>query len=325
MRLLVFRFSALGDVAMCVPVICSVLKQNTEVEIDFVAPQFMHALFPKHERLNLISFDKKDEHKGFLGLTRLFKSLDVKQYDGIADLHNVLRTQVLSGFAKLIGRKVKTIDKGRGEKKELVKGVTHSPLKHTTERYADVFRAFGLTVKLNHQLHDFLDFHTTKENALGIAPFAAHQGKMYDITQMENVVKALSKKYTLHIFGFREELNSLQHWEELGNVHLVKNIGLKNELKLISSLQLMVSMDSANMHLASLAGVPVVSLWGVTHPNAGFLGYGQCLENVVQDENLTWRPTSIYGNKLGTEDNLNGMKNILPETIITKIEKALNP
>ena len=64
----------------------------------------------------------------------------------------------------------------------------------------------------------------------------------------------------------------------------------------MSHLDVMLSMDSANMHLASLTGIPVVSVWGATHPMAGFLGYNQDPENVIQID-LECRPCSIYGNK----------------------------
>lgn len=323
-KLLVFRFSSLGDVALTVPVIHSVLEQNPHVFIDFVTPEFMHALFPKHERLQLHAFDKKKEHKGIKGLYNLLKSFDLEQYEAIVDLHDVLRTKVLSTLSKLKGKKVVTIHKDRKSRKLLIQGKVKTPLKHTTEKYADVFRELELKVSLKNELHDFLKFGTEKKLGLGIAPFARHQGKMYDISRMEEVVKSLSKNYALCVFGSKDELAEIKHWDDIENVHLVKNLGLVKELELISELQLMISMDSANMHLASLVGVPVVSVWGVTHPNAGFLGYGQSMENVIQDESLSWRPTSIYGNKLGTDDNPNGMLNITPQMIIDKAETILN-
>lgn len=72
--------------------------------------------------------------------------------------------------------------------------------------------------------------------------------------------------------------------------------GLREELILMSNLDVMVSMDSANMHLASLTGTPVVSVWGATHPYAGFLGCNQKEENAVQ-VSMPCRPCSIFGNK----------------------------
>jgi ADP-heptose:LPS heptosyltransferase len=56
-------------------------------------------------------------------------------------------------------------------------------------------------------------------------------------------------------------------------------------------------MDSANMHLASLMGTRCISIWGSTHPYAGFLGFGQSEDDVVQVEDLTCRPCSVFGDK----------------------------
>ncbi|MDG4950838.1 glycosyltransferase family 9 protein [Weeksellaceae bacterium KMM 9724] len=323
-RILVFRLSSLGDVALCVPVIMNVLEQNPELSIDFVTPKFMHDLFPVHNRLKFIDFDKKGKHQGILGLLSLLKSIDLKQYNAIADLHEVLRTKVLATASFLKGKKVVSIKKDRKARKALINGETSQPLKPTTEKYADVFRRLGFKLELDHHLKNYLFDSIPRTNKIGIAPFARHQGKMYPIDKLKEVVVALSKTNPIEIYGNKSELDDLKDWKSIGNIEFCKGNGLKDELKQMSGLQLMISMDSANMHLASLVGVPVVSIWGVTHPNAGFLGYGQSWEGIIQDENCQWRPTSVYGNKLGPSDNPTGFGGITPEMIINKTYEMLN-
>ena len=90
----------------------------------------------------------------------------------------------------------------------------------------------------------------------------------------------------------------------------------------MSHLQVMISMDSANMHLASLVNTPVVSIWGATHPYAGFMGWNQRYENAAQVE-LDCRPCSIYGNKPCLRGDYACLKNISPEQIISKVESLL--
>lgn len=86
----------------------------------------------------------------------------------------------------------------------------------------------------------------------------------------------------------------------------------------------MLSMDSANMHLASLYGIPVVSVWGGTHPFAGFYGWGQDLKNAIQTE-LPCRPSSVYGNKPCPVHGKEGcMSYIIPQMITDKINEVLN-
>ena len=84
----------------------------------------------------------------------------------------------------------------------------------------------------------------------------------------------------------------------------------------------MVSMDSANMHLASLYGVPVVSIWGGTHPYLGFYGWGQQMENAVQVD-LDCRPSSVFGNK-PCPRNMECMNLVSPIMVYDKIIQQLN-
>ena len=94
--------------------------------------------------------------------------------------------------------------------------------------------------------------------------------------------------------------------------------GMRDELILMSHLDVMVSMDSANMHLASIVGTPVVSIWGATHPFAGFMGWGQPPENAVQLD-LPCRPCSIYGNKPCLRGDYSCLKNISPDQVVDRI------
>jgi ADP-heptose:LPS heptosyltransferase len=90
----------------------------------------------------------------------------------------------------------------------------------------------------------------------------------------------------------------------------------------MSHLDLMLSMDSANMHLASLTGVPVISIWGATHPYAGFMGYGQNPDNAIQTS-LPCRPCSIYGNKPCMSKDYACLNDIRPETVLEKIQLTI--
>lgn len=105
-------------------------------------------------------------------------------------------------------------------------------------------------------------------------------------------------------------------------VSLSGKLKLDGELALISHLNVMVSMDSANMHLASLVGVPVVSVWGATHPFAGFMGWGQSMDNAVQLD-LPCRPCSIFGNKPCLRGDYACLEGLKAEMIMNKINLIL--
>ena len=90
----------------------------------------------------------------------------------------------------------------------------------------------------------------------------------------------------------------------------------------MSHLEVMLSMDSANMHLASLTGIPVVSVWGATHPLAGFMGWNQSKDNAIQVD-LDCRPCSIFGQKPCKRGDYACLNQIKPETIVEKINTLL--
>ena len=147
---------------------------------------------------------------------------------------------------------------------------------------------------------------------------------------MEQVIHQLLDKYPkCRIFFFgkgHDEDKYLNLWcaqyrQCINATHYCEN--MYQELIIMSHLDVMVSMDSANMHLASLTAVPVVSIWGATHPYAGFLGFGQTKENIIQLD-LNCRPCSIYGQKPCQRGDYACMKNIPPERIVERIESIIN-
>jgi ADP-heptose:LPS heptosyltransferase len=316
-HILVFRFSALGDVAMTVPVIKVLLQQHPALEVTFVSTPFMQPLFESIERLHFYPADIKGKFNGITGLYALARQMkkDIR-YDAIADLHDVVRTKLLRFFltpSRVVARDrpwVAVIDKGRKEKEELTRPVQKKlrPLRTTFQRYADVFETLGFPVRLDIKggiIHPVLKRnllpHKNKDGILiGIAPFAKHAAKMYPLEKMKQVLALLNRfeKVRILLFGGSAEAGLLLRWEkDFPNVYSVAGrMSFADELNLLAQLDIMVCMDSANMHLASLYGVRVISIWGGTHPFLGFYGWGQSLEDAIQTK-LPCRPSSVFGNK----------------------------
>ncbi|MBE6333968.1 MAG: glycosyltransferase family 9 protein [Bacteroidales bacterium] len=341
-RLLVVRLSAMGDVAMTVPVVAELASSNPKMKITVLSRDFLRPMFEKlPDNVEFISFDAKGRHKGFSGLNLLYKELKSCGFTAVADLHDVLRTKYLRMRFALSGVKVAHIDKGRAEKKALVKHEIFKQLKPTVERYREVFEKLGLNlsnnfisifngtkVSINH-LCEPLGLEQPKqegEHWIGIAPFAAHKGKAYPVNRMQKCVEQLAMKQGYRVFCFgagQAETSVLSEWSA-PNVHCVAGkLRLKQELELMSNLDVMVSMDSANMHLASLVNVPVVSVWGATHPYAGFMGWGQSTDNAVQLD-MPCRPCSIYGNKPCTQSSEFECLNIDPSVVVQRVESIIN-
>ncbi|WP_228407586.1 MULTISPECIES: glycosyltransferase family 9 protein [Chryseobacterium] len=297
-RILAYRFSAFGDVAMTVPVFKEFLEQNPDVEIIMVSRKNFEALFAGIPNV-IFKGINVDDYKGLFGLRRLGNEL-IKEFkpDYIANLHDVIRTKILDRIYRRKGLKVFKINKGKEEKEHLtdVWNLDKVQLKKTVERYADVFREMGFKVELSHKLRPV----SAHKSGIGFAPFAQHKGKMLPLEKSFELARLLAQKHTIYFFGGgKKETETLESWEsQIPNTKsLSGKLSLTEELQKISELEVMISMDSANMHLASLMGTRCVSIWCATHPYAGFLGFGQSEDDVVQVKDLSCRPCSVFGDK----------------------------
>jgi ADP-heptose:LPS heptosyltransferase len=290
--------------------------------------------------VNFIGVDLNKRHKGFLGLLRLFSDLRKLHIDVVADLHNVLRSKVVRTLFALSGKKVSSTDKGRTEKKALTSltNKVFAPVKPMVERHVDTFKQLGFIIDLTNPKfpekavlsEEILAITGIKnQNWIGIAPFAQYESKVYPLDLMQQVIDELAKNTNHKIFLFGGGDKEIQLLNQLQNQYenvivLAGKLKFKHELDVISNLDIMLSMDSGNSHIAAMLGVKVITLWGATHPYAGFKPFNQpddfCLTS--DREKYTLLPTSIYGNKKveGYEDV---MRTILPTTIIEKIEKEL--
>ncbi|RYY54175.1 MAG: glycosyltransferase family 9 protein [Chitinophagaceae bacterium] len=290
---------------MTVPVLRLLLQQHPGLHVTFVSAPFVAPMFDGIERLEFVGVDTKKDYAGLAGLSRLSRRLKkLHRFTAVADLHNVLRTKVLRLF--LSGLKKAVIDKGRAEKKELTRPENKKlrQLKTGFERYADVFAALGYPVDLQAPYVNKpgplpgLVPGAAGKKLVGIAPFARHEPKMYPLDKMKQVAEGLAAAQGIQVilFGSRAEAPVLETWVGENIYSVAGRISFHDELNLISQLDLMVSMDSANMHLASMYSVPVISIWGGTHPYLGFYGWRQPMANAIQLD-LPCRPSSVFGNK----------------------------
>ncbi|MDN3675382.1 glycosyltransferase family 9 protein [Flavobacterium branchiarum] len=334
------RLSAMGDVAMTVPVLRAFVKQYPEVHLTVISRPFFKPFFDGIPNLTFFAFDDKERHKGFLGLVRLYKDLKKLDIDAFADLHNVLRSTIVRNLFALSGKKTAFVDKARDAKKALMRAENKifKQLPTMFERHAKVFEELGFSLDLSNP--EFpkkatLSAEITNlvgesyQKLIGIAPFAQYDSKVYPLDLMQEVIAKLAenKEHTILLFGGgKKEIEILESFSKpYSNViNVAGKIKFQQELKLISNLDVMLSMDSGNAHIAAMLGVNVISLWGATHPYAGFLPFNQKLENALVSDRTKFPllPTSVYGNKIvpGYED---AMRTISPDEVVAKIQAQL--
>ncbi|MEG2100221.1 MAG: glycosyltransferase family 9 protein [Flavobacterium sp.] len=334
------RLSAMGDVAMTVPVLRAFVKQYPEVKLTVISRPFFKPFFDGIPNLDFFAFDEKERHKGFLGLVRLFKDVSKLKVDAFADLHNVLRSKVVSSLFALSGKKRATVDKGREGKKELTRAENKifAPLPTMFERHVKVFEELGFSLDLSNPQfpekailsEDILEIiGNENQKLIGIAPFAQYDSKVYPLDLMKEVVAKLAENssYKILLFGGgKKEIEILdsiaQPFENV--INMAGKIKFQQELQLISNLDIMLSMDSGNAHIAAMLGVKVITLWGATHPYAGFLPFNQSFENALTSDRNQYPqlPTSVYGNKT-VEGYQDAMRSISPDEIVQKIQLSV--
>lgn len=317
-RVAAVRFSALGDVAMTVPVLYDACASNPGVDFVMVTRKAFVGIFVNAPaNLTVMGVDLKGQYHGAHGMMKLATDIDA---DTLIDLHDVLRTKLLRLRMRLRGKRVVTFDKARAAKRQLIRnGQFGAPaVSATTDRYADAFRAAGLkldgTFSGLYAAHPadpalFAAVHSPKPTGarwVGVAPFAAHAGKMYDSDSMRRVVDSLAELPGTHVFlfgGGGTEADTMLGWAaghaDTVSVVAGSGIGFAGELALMNQLDVMLTMDSGNMHLAAAAGTRTVSLWGATNPKAGFAPWqpqGQ-RRHCTMCAPYKCSPCSAYGNK----------------------------
>ena len=343
-HILIIRFSALGDVAMTVPIVYALAKEYPALRVTMLSQPFARPLFENlAPNVNFMEADIKEEYKGIKGLNALYRRLGAKHFTAVADLHNVIRSSYLRMRFNFDQNHVAHINKHRDLRIRLTakKHKVLEPIPTAFDNYKEVFADLGYPIhhvnfksifptgqgplrELPATIGEKKDF----QQWIGIAPFAAHEGKAYPTYKIKDVMDLIVKKHPsarIFLFGAKTERGKLSDIaEHRTNCTIVCDqlSDLRQELILMSHLDVMVSMDSANMHLASLVGTPVVSVWGATHPYAGFMGWNQKEDNAVQ-VSLPCRPCSIFGNKPCRRGDYACLYNITPAMIAARVEKNL--
>ena len=333
---MIFRFSSMGDVAMLVPVLRCLYAQNQKIQVTLVTQKRFSPIFMEFIELQIISPDFIGKHKGLKGLYRLYRELKQIKPHRIADIHQNLRSRILGLFFRLSFMRIKVIDKGRTERKRLIRPTkkTMKPLTPQHFRYVEVFSRLGFALDVDK--HEFpikpglpkssLDIDLPSDRKwIGIAPFAAHPGKIYPLDLMQKVVGYLQKQHTVFLFGHGpKEAAQIHVWAKAYPqvIPHALEMSFSDQLNLIANLDVMISMDSANGHLAANFGVPVITLWGMTHPFLGFSAFGQNNHLLVDRDKFPKVPTSPYG-KLVPKGYNDAMRTITPEDVIEMVLKKI--
>lgn len=324
-KVLIIRLSAMGDVAMTVPVLQQLVQKYPNSVFHLLTRSAYFPIFQKCvPTLQLVAIDPY-LNGGILGIYMLYKFLRPQKFSAIADLHNVMRTKIL----RLLFRNNKcqwvSLDKKRKQRKALMarrKTRPLQPLPAVYELYQEVFEKLNFPIQLTANILKKIKKQT---EAIGIAPYSKHETKNWREDNNQKLMDYLLENTTAKIYLFGDANKEGKQLSLLAStsdrIQTTFHLSFEAQINLIETLDFMISMDSANMHLASAVGTEVISVWCATSPLAGFLGFGQSESNAIQT-NLACRPCSIYGNKkcwrgdlACTEIPMNEMETVLNKVI----------
>lgn len=347
-KILIVRFSALGDMALLVPVVRSFVATYRDVEVTVVTRPKFATMFYDIERVVAIPADVDYTYTGMFGMRDLFRMLIRKaEYEVVIDMHDHIRTMILRTFFRIFGTRVVVFDKGRNEKKAFAQRVekVEKPLMHAVTRYQKAFEKAGYSFNLLDPpyfvINDSLNAAASewlaqkqifkKEKWIGLAPFAMHATKIWPLENYTSVIEAVLEKMPAKFFLFGGGAKEIRFFESLERRfpgHCVVAAGqlkLRQEIALMQQLDLMVAVDSANMHLATLADVPVLSIWGGTHPDIGFGPFRKGQESIIQipRTQLPCRPCSVYGRDSCYVGGFPCLTRITSESIASRILQRL--
>jgi ADP-heptose:LPS heptosyltransferase len=335
--ILVFRLSSMGDVLLTVPVLRALLQENEGIKVLLVTNSRYSGYFSGIERLEIIRFYPDERHHGVAGLLRLFTDLLSYRPHCIADLHSSLRTRILDILFQFRGTPVFRVCKHRLLRRRVLKGLHPGiTVPSATDRYAAVFTKAGYRLStitagfggpaLSHRLGNS----STAPIRIGIAPLSRHTPKNWGLGKAGSLITQLvgDLKAEVHLFGGPDDFAALEALSGPTVFNHAGQLDAANEIGLISTLNAFVSMDSANMHLAAIAGIPVVSVWGATDPSLGFPPLFQPADRALSSlqSEVPCRPCSVYGERPchRIDDPMICMKKISPEAVYSKILKIVH-
>jgi len=315
---------------MTIPVIRALKRTFPDVELSILSKAFPLKLFSLEAGLNTIAFDSQ-KHRGLFGLWQLSKSIVAEGFTDVADLHFSLRSRVLCLLLRLRGLNVGQRTKQRRLRRQWTskRPKPKKRLDTQVQAYLKTIAQLGFVVEEKALLDEMVRNRvSSKSQKVGIAPFAAHKHKTYPTSLTTELLKKLSTKYQTVLFGAKgTESQQFDQWVSEGIAHEnAAMLSFEMQLQEMQSLGVMISMDSANGHIAANYGVPVITIWGATAPSCGFSVLAQPNENQFQPdpEKYPFLPSSIFG-KSTFKGYETAMESIDPKTILSRVDQLMLP
>lgn len=333
MKILIIRFSSIGDILLTSPFIRQVRNKYPQAQIDYVVKSKFSELIRYNPHLNNI-YEFGDPPADPLSI--LVKRINLEKYSFIFDLHNNIRSNIVRH--RIRANKKYHIRKNKFEQKLLIwfKKNRYGKITPIPERYLAVGKACGIEddkkgleffwpkqteQKVREKLNQAgLDL---EKPIIGLVPGAGFFTKRWPLEYFAELSNRIYKSYQIVVLGGKNETGL---GEVLASNQKIHNFAGKLSLLetgiAISLMNLVISNDSGLMHMATAVNTPVVALFGSSVKELGFFPYrGKSL--VLENQDLNCRPCSHIGREDCPQDHFKCMREISPGRVYDSVMEIL--
>ncbi len=303
-KILIIRFSSIGDIVLTTPVI-RMLKMQTGAQLHYLTKPGLKSIIDNNPYLDKIITLPNNE-------SELRPILKKENYDIIIDLHHNLRSR---RFSFLLSKKVFRVDKLNFRKWLLVQFKFNTmPNKHIVDRYLNTCKLLNI-LNDNQGLDYFHGLDLNELNKFDIAPNkyivyaigGQHYTKKMPLHKIENLLESI--KGTVVLLGGKEDEAIADNIKTSINViNLCGKTTLNQSALIIEHAKKVITHDSGMMHIAAAYKKEIITIWGNTVPELGMFPY-LTQSKLVQFEvpNLKCRPCSKIGFKSCPKSHFNCM------------------
>lgn len=297
-KILIIRFSSIGDIVLTTPVIRCLKLQLPEVTIHFVTKEVFSSVLKNNPYIDHLHTFKKD-------ISELYKSLEDEKFDYVIDLHKNLRSLRLKqklnakayAFNKLNLKKFLAVN---------LKLTGLLPKEHIVERYLESVKPLGikndqkgLDYFLNKEDHvDLTKMMPSEQRFIALVIGGSYFTKKIPLLKLSEICEKAN--LPLIIIGGKEDqviANELK-MKFPTVINLCGTLTLNQSASVIQQAEWVISSDTGLMHIAAAFHKKIISVWGNTIPEFGMGPYLPNENNkILQIDNLSCRPCSKLGFK----------------------------
>lgn len=334
-QFLVVQTAFLGDVILTLPLVQILKKVYPDCDIDVVIIPSVRNVLDNHPSIReAIVFDKRGRDNGIWGIWRVAKVLQKKKYNVAFVPHRSLRSAILvllAGIEKRIGFDTSAgrilfheqvhYDSSAHEVKRNLALLAPLGIQWQETEFPSLFPSESDKVVVERLLSESAINHL--KPIIAIAPGTRWNTKRWLKERFAELLSKLSHHgFSIALIGGTDDVTLCEEIVSLAGTPKVifsaGKLSILQSAELIKRCAVLVTNDSAPMHIAVAVRTPVVAIYGATVPEFGFAPYGE-RDIVVETKELKCRPCSIHGGNVCPIRTFDCMVNITANMVMEKV------